>query len=154
MVDLQWPRAPADLGRWISAVTSLLRARHGGPSLSSEHGAPSLSLVHRSPDPASNRPPAADLTTGGGGGADPITSSGGGADPATTERIRPLAAAVAWILPRATMARGTGLSGLLGSVGFFYFVKLLTEAGYLTQPPPLIALTEGVVLRRPPQLIN
>jgi hypothetical protein len=28
--------------------------------------------------------------------------------------------------------------------GFFYFLKLLTLAGYITQPPPIIALTEVV----------
>jgi hypothetical protein len=72
-----------------------------------------------------------DLTTGGGGAADPATSSGGGVDLATTERIRPLAAAGASILPRVTAARRTGL------VGLFYFVKLLTKADYITQPPKL-----------------
>jgi hypothetical protein len=32
---------------------------------------------------------------------------------------------------------------VLGLVGF-YFLKLLTVAGYITQPPPIIALTEVV----------
>jgi hypothetical protein len=61
-----------------------------------------------------------DLTTEGGRAADPDTSSSGGVDLATTERIRPLAAAGP------------------GSLGFFYFMKLLTKAGYITQPPRLI----------------
>jgi hypothetical protein len=51
-----------------------------------------------------------------------------------------------WIRPVA--ARGTGLGG------FFYFLKLFTEAGYLTQPPLLIALTEAVALHRLPWLID
>jgi hypothetical protein len=42
------------------------------------------------------------------------------------------------------------MGSLVGSVGyrarwvFFYFLKLLTLAGYITQPPPIIALTEVV----------
>jgi hypothetical protein len=47
------------------------------------------------------------------------------------------------IYPRVAVALGTGLGGLLGSVGFFLnFMKSLTKAGYITQPPLLIALTK------------
>jgi hypothetical protein len=39
-------------------------------------------------------------------------------------------------------------------LSFSYFVKLFTEVGNLTQPPPLIALTEAIALRRLPQLTH
>jgi hypothetical protein len=84
-------------------------SEHGDPSLSSEHGDASLSSEQRIQPPE-----------------------------AVGKRIRPPEAARAWILPRTTAARGTGLGGL------FYFLKLLSAAGYITQPPPIIALTEAV----------
>jgi hypothetical protein len=141
--DLWWLRPSADLGRRISAAAPLLRARHGGPSLSSKHDTPSLSLMRRPLDPASNRPPTADLTTGGSGGVDPVTSSGGGANPATTERIQPPAAVGAWILPRAMAARGIGLGGL------FLFHEIINRGGLLNSIASVNSINQEDCLEAP-----
>jgi hypothetical protein len=65
-------------------------------------------------------------------GANPATGGRGGVDPTT----------------------GNGGAWYRARWAFFYFVKLLTEVGYLTQSPPLIALTKKIVLRRPSWLID